>query len=251
MDKNIRLFCTNFHPVNSLKKVRQETNDENERQFFAEMKKAKFLVPCVGKNSEPPDQTYPAVLKTQEGENFLPAFSELTEFEKWPFDKIDVSIHVLSWEDLKYIMLEDRHKQKLAGIAINPFGQMLLLRQQQIAQIDAATQEMSVQRINHDQGLRLSRPKNLPMEVKTALEDLFRQRQEVYRAYLLSAQRSGKLAQHWLLLIDFDGAEAGLFPQVAKVVQPHMKQGSTFELIKATPRLLQTAVIEGKLIYQC
>lgn len=251
MNRNNHLFCANFYPAESLKRLQQEPTQENERRFFGEIKNAKFLVPCLLKGGKSADKTYPAILNTQEGEKFLPAFSELTEFDKWPFDWLNMSMAGLSFDDLKYIMLEDSYKQDLAGIAINPFGQMLLLRQSQIVRIDTVIQRMSVQRVNHDTGLCLSRPKSLPFRLKDGLEDLFRQRQEVYRAYSLLAQGPGEPAPHWLFLLDFDGSEASLFPQIAKAVQSYMEQGSTFELMKATPELLQIAAVEGKLIYQC
>ena len=249
MNEDIRLFCANFHPEESLKRAQQEPTQENERRFFSEIKKAKFIVPCVLKSGQPANKAYPAVLSTQEGEKFLPAFSELAEFEKWPFSRTDVSI--FSFDDLKHIILEDRQKQNLAGIAINPFGQMLPLRHSQIAQVDTVMQGMSVQRVNHDAGLRLSGPKGLPSGLKEGLKALFRQRQEVNRAYLLLAQGAGESVPHWLFVLDFDGTEASLFPQVAETVQSYIKQGNTFEIIKATPRLLQTAVAEGEPIYQC
>jgi hypothetical protein len=51
-------------------------------------------------------------------------------------------------------------------------------------------------------------------------------------------------------LIDFDGTEAGLFPQVAEVVQPYMKAGDSFELVKANSRLLQFAAVKAEPVYQ-
>ncbi|HWQ40465.1 MAG TPA: enhanced serine sensitivity protein SseB C-terminal domain-containing protein [Desulfosporosinus sp.] len=249
MDENIRLFCANFHPEESLKLAQQEPTPENERRFFSELKNARFLVPCVLKSGQPADKAYPAVLSTQEGEKFLPAFSELAEFEKWPFSRTNVS--VFSFDDLKHIILEDQQKQNLAGIAINPFGQTLPLRHSQIAHVDTVMQGMSAQRVNHDAGLRLLRPKGLPSGLKEGLKALFRQRREVYGVYLLLAQGAKESNPHWLFLIDFDGTEASLFPKVAEAVQSYLKQGNTFELMKATPRLLQNAVAEGEPIYQC
>jgi len=250
MDKKTLSCSANSYWAKSLKLLQQEPTQENERRFFSEIKNAKFLVPCV-KSEQPPNKAYPAVLNTQKGEKFLPAFSDLVEFEKWPFDRLNVSVSEFSFDDLKHIILEDQQKQNLVGIAINPFGQALLLRQSQIAQIDTAMQGMSAQRVNHEGGLRLLSPEGLPSGLKDGLEVLFRQKPEVCQAYLLSAQGTGEPAPHLLFLIDFEGTEAGLFPQVAKAVQPYMKQGKTFELMKATPRLLQSATKKGELIYQC
>ncbi len=246
MDENILSFRANFHPAESLERVRQEPTRENERRLFSEIKNARFLVPCAPESGQPDSKRYPAVLSTQEGEKFLPAFSDPAELEKWPFSKGRACI--FSFDDLKHAMLE--HPQKLAGIAVNPFGKALLLRKSQIAQIDTATQGMSVQRVDHEKGLRLSRPKNFPPGLTGGLEAFFRQKKEVYLVYLLLAQGPEELAPHWLFLIDFDGTEAGLFPQVADAVRPYMKSGDSFELMKADPRLLQVAAAKSGPIYQ-
>jgi hypothetical protein len=246
LKENIRSFRANFHPVESLKRAQKEPTQENERRFFAEIKNARFLVPCVSKSGQPDKRRYPAVLSTQEGEKFLPAFSEPEELEKWPFKRGRVS--VFSFDDLKHTILE--HPQNLAGIAINPFGKVLLLRQSQIAQIDTATQGMSVQRVRHETGLRLLRPQAYPPGLTGGMKAFFRQKREVCLVYLLLAHGPEESAPHWLFLIDFDGTEAGLFPQVAEAVQPYMKQGDSFELMKATSRLLQSAAAKAKPVYR-
>lgn len=244
--ENLLSFCANFHPTESLERVQKEPTPENERHFFAEIKNARFLVPCTAKSGQADDRPYPAVLSTPEGEKFLAAFSELAELEKWPFSRGRVS--VFSFDDLKHAMLED--PQDLAGLAINPFGKVLLLRQSQIAQIDTVTQGTSVQRVKHDAGLLLLRPKALPPGLAGRMKLFFRPRREVQRVYLLLAQEPEKPAPHWLFLIDFDGTETSLFPQVAEAVQPYMKSGDSFELMKATSRLLQIAAAKSKPIYQ-
>ncbi len=244
--ENILSFCANFYPEESLKRVQKEPTPENEGRFFAEIKNARFLVPCAEKNGQSALKLYPAVLNTQEGEKFLPAFSEPAELEKWPFNKGKVA--VFSFDDLKHTIVGD--PQNLAGIAINPFGKVLLLRQSQIAQIDRATQGMSVQRVNHEAGLRLSRPKGFPPGLAGGIKAFFAQNREVRLVYLLLGQGAGEPTAHWLFLIDFDGTETGLFPQVAEAVRPYMKAGDSFELMKATSGLLQTAAAKGKLIYQ-
>lgn len=239
-------FRVNFHPAESLKQLQQGPTRENERRFFSEIKNARFLVPCVPQSGQPDNRRCPAVLSTQKGEKFLPAFSEPGELEKWPYRRGRAC--VFSFDDLKHAMLE--HPQNLAGIAINPFGKVLLLRQSQIAQIDTVTQGMSVQRVKHDGGLRLSRPKVFPLGLTGGMKAFFRQKGEVRLVYLLLAQGPEETAPYWLFLIDFDGTEAGLFPQVAEAVQPYMKPGDSFELMKATTRLLQIAAAKAKPIYR-
>lgn len=245
MEENaIPLFFANFHPADSLIRLWEEPTRENVLRFFSEIKNARYLVPCVSKQSD--GRSYPAVLSTQEGEDFLPAFSDREELGKWPFGKGKVCVY--SFDDLKHTMLEYPHN--LAGIAVNPFGKALLLRQSQIVQIDVATQGMSMHKVKHDRKLGLWGPKSLPPRLVGGLKDFFSRKREVRLVYLLLAQGQEAPVPHWFFLIDFDGTESGLFPQVAEVVQPYMKAGDSFELVKANSRLLQFAAVKAEPVYQ-
>lgn len=245
MENNaIPLFSANFHPAESLIRLWEKPTQENVLYFFSEIKTARFLVPCVSKQSD--GRSYPAVFSTQEGEEFLPAFSDREELGKWPFSKGKVCVY--SFDDLKHTMLE--HRRDLAGIAVNPFGRALLLRQSQIVQIDVTTRGMAMQKVRHDRKLGLWGPKSLPPRLVGGLKDFFSQKREVRLVYLLLAQGQEAPVPHWFFLIDFDGTESGLFPQVAEAVQPYMKEGDSFELVKASNRLLQFAAVKAEPVYQ-
>ncbi|MEA5023435.1 hypothetical protein SDC9_21111 [bioreactor metagenome] len=245
-EDNTLSFQADFQPEESLKRRQGESEQERELRFFTAIKNARFLVPCTLKRTETGERMYPTTLNTPDGEKFLPAFSARGELDKRPLEQGRVSIY--SFDDLKHTMLAD--PQNLAGIVINPFGKAMVLRPSQIEQIDRAVQGMSVRRVWHEKGLRLLHPGSLPSGLAEGMKDFWHQRREVRRVYLILAQEPEKPEPHWLFLIDFDGAESDLFPQVAQAVKGYMKRGFAFELLKAPPRLLEMAVARGEPLFQ-
>lgn len=225
--------------VKSMKRLQDDPSPEGKRRFFTELKSACFSVPCNKENNRI------AVLNTPENEAFLPAFTTMEEFAKWLFSSAKATI--LPFETLKHIVIDN--PEHLSGIVINPFGKALFLRHQQLAEIDAWTEGMSVKRTDHRGRLHLKATADYPVGLPKALADLFRTRQDVRRAWILSAQGEDEVAPHKLFVIDFDGDRKALFPLVAKAVQPFMKPGESFELIKADVGLLKVAQANAKPVY--
>jgi hypothetical protein len=236
----------NYNPEKSLYRFLDDPTAENELRFCLEIKTARFLVPCKARKKASEEGFYMAVLITKEGERFIPAFSSDEELAKWSFGMEKIAVYSL--DELKHITLED--PQRLTGIAINPFGKSLMLRQENLRQIDAATEGISIFKTEHDCNLNLLPAVNIPEGLIEKLYDFFSQSESVYKAYLASINDKESGEPHLLIVIDFDGAEASLFPSVAKELSRLMKQGDSFELMKATYGLLRRAEHKGCLVYE-
>jgi hypothetical protein len=232
-------FDSGIDLVKSMERLRGDPSSEGKRRFFRELKSARFSVPCGQDNNKI------AVLNTPENEIFLPAFTTAQELAKWPFPGVKVA--VLPFETLKHIVIDD--PQHLSGIVIDPFGKALLLRHAQLAEIDAWTEGMTLKRTDHKGKFRLSITTDYPIGLQKALESLFKTTRNVSRAWILSAQGEDEAFPHKLFLIDFEGDRKKLFPIVAKAVQPFMKPGESFELMKADNKLLQAAQAKAKPVY--
>ena len=235
-----------YNPEKSLYRFLDEPTPQNELRFCLEIKTARFLVPCKARNKETEEGFYMAVLVTKEGERFIPAFSSDEELAKWSFGMEKIAVYSL--DELKHITLED--PRKLTGIAINPFGKSLMLRQDNLRQIDAATEGISIFKTEHESNIKLLPPDNIPAGLVKKLSRFFCKSENVYKAYLASIDDKESGEPHLLIIIDFDGAEASLFPSAAKEVSRLTKQGESFELMKATYKLLATAEQKGQLIYK-
>jgi hypothetical protein len=210
----------NYNPEKSLYRFLDDPTAENELRFCLEIKTARFLVPCKARKKASEEGFYMAVLITKEGERFIPAFSSDEELAKWSFGMEKIAVY------------------------------SLMLRQENLRQIDAATEGISIFKTEHDCNLNLLPAVNIPEGLIEKLYDFFSQSESVYKAYLASINDKESGEPHLLIVIDFDGAEASLFPSVAKELSRLMKQGDSFELMKATYGLLRRAEHKGCLVYE-
>jgi len=223
-------FKPNIDLVKSMEQLKADPSLEGRLRFFKELKSARFLVPCKGGAHNF------AIMNTPEKEAFLPGFSCADELQKGSFPCEDVV--VLSFEALKNTVID---QPPLTGIALDPFGKVLLLRRPQLAEIDSATEGMTLKRTDYDKPQLLDICRDYPAGLPAALSHLFNTRPEVYRAWILSARRDLTENPHKLFVLDFDGDRKLLFPSVAKVVESFMRPGESFELMKADYSLLQRA----------
>ncbi len=231
MDKSLESFDAGIDLVRSMENLRDDPSPEGKLQFFRQLKAARFLVPCRGKANSI------VTLNTDKAEAFLPAFTAAQELSKcqFPFEKV----RGMSFDALKHLAIDN--PTRISGIAINPFGKALLLRHPQLSEIDSATEGMTLKRTDYQGKLQIKPTADYPIGLPKALSHLLDTRSDVYRAWILSAQHGEDALSHKLFLIDFDGDRRSLFPLVAKAVQPFMKPGESFELLKADYTLLQQA----------
>ena len=218
--------------------LKNDPSEAGKLRFFRILKAAQYLVPVQSAKNDIP------LLQTQDGESFIPAFCTAEECEKGPFQDFSV----ISLDGLKHILTE--HAGEIAGVALNPFGAALLMRQEQFQEIDALTEGMTVRRTDYSKPQILSPLKRCPVGLPAALTQLFRAHPEVYRAWLLAARPNIGDAPHKLFVIDFDGSRQQLFPLVAKAAEPFMLPGESFELMKADYALLESARAQCEPFYQ-
>ena len=186
-----------------------------------------------------------ALLNTQTGDRFIPSFTSQEELGKWTFPqkgKIAVTFDMLN-----HIVVDDR---RLSGIVLNPFGKQIVLRREQLSEIQSATRNMTVNRVDHTGSLIFEAARNCPPNLDKALAIALALRPEVFEAYILLAREEHEENTHLLFLIDFNGDRKLLFPYVAEVIQPYMKPGQNFELFKATYQTLQMARTKSVPVYK-
>ncbi len=120
--------------LESWDRYRATPTEENTAAFLDELAAARFLVPINraghdGKGEGNGEAIRFLILVTQDRGNFLPAFTDLNEWEKWPFEKEEAA--VVSYLDIIKIITDD--PQRLTGLSINPFGQNLALSRDELA----------------------------------------------------------------------------------------------------------------------
>jgi hypothetical protein len=213
---------------------------EAEREtFFSKLRLSIFLVP------QSLEGNGLSLLSTQHGELFIPAFTTGDEFRKW--EKREDGATVRTFDVLHGCVTDD---ERLAGIVINPFGNQLVLKRRELAEIENAATGMTRERIAHSGKLILEAVKYAPELASAFAAALKSNGMDVFEAYILNARQEDGQKPRLLFLIDFNGYRKLLFPAIARAVQPHMKIGDNFELLKASFGALETARAKAKSVYK-
>ncbi len=138
-------MISNQKLLESLKQYKTQPTEENETTFYEELITAQFLVPIDRTSKEEKMRGKVArflVIVSQDQENFLPAFTDIHEWGKWPFKAEEAA--VIAYDDLRQILTDD--PKRLTGISINPFGQNLTLNQKELDIINSRTADMTPRR---------------------------------------------------------------------------------------------------------
>jgi hypothetical protein len=109
---------------------------------------------------------------------------------------------------------------------------------------------MTHERVQHSGKLLLTAEKFAPALAREFANALKYSGMEVFSAFILMARHENEPKPHLLFLIDFNGDRKLLFPRVAKAIQPHMKVGTNFELLKANLPLLAQARAAAEPVFE-
>ncbi len=221
MERNILNFNNGLDVDDIVDTLAKEHNEDVVKQFFVEAGNAEFLVPFKNKATEL------CVLNMQEKGRMLPVFSSYAAFEKSPLPKDKAAIMPFS----KINGIVQRSGGKIDGIVINPHGKSLIFKHNAVdKKTDAKSHE-----------IKFMKPVSIPETVTAALSGFFTASGNVYKAYLLWAQKENDLAPHLFLIVDFDGTKEEFLPKVAEAVRPYFKPGDSIEMAKADFKLLSAA----------
>ncbi|MDR1329388.1 MAG: enhanced serine sensitivity protein SseB [Oscillospiraceae bacterium] len=209
----------------------RDGGEPEQRAFFTKLRASKFFVPV-----SPLEGKGISLLSTPCGELFIPAFTTSVELQKW--ERREDGIAVRTFETLHHIVTDD---PKLTGIAVNPFGDQLVLYRRDLAIAEDAATGMTHERVEHTGRLIATAAKYAPALARAFSDALKNSGIECFEAYILQTRQEHEPEPHLTFLIDFNGDRKLLFPAVAKAIQPHMKAGTSFELLKATFATLQIA----------
>ena len=164
--KNKGLMISNQRLLESWSRYKEHSSEENATAFFEELKTAYFFVPIDRTSKEEKMSlkvTRFLILVSQKHNNFLPAFTDLHEWEKWPFQTKETA--VIGYEDLRQILAD--HSKRLVGICINPFGQNLILGQNELAAIDRMTEDSTYPKKNSSVQIIVTGEDEKPITIQT------------------------------------------------------------------------------------
>ena len=129
-----------------IKNLHENYNEDTEEKFLAELKNASFLAPADIKVEEDLkekiesdgtitlDKNTPMnfmLISSEDGKNFFPAFTDEEELSKDPEKKDAIIINLETYLE----MLDSNTEENIAGIAINPFGEAIVIPKEMLIDI--------------------------------------------------------------------------------------------------------------------
>ena len=223
MERDILNFNNGLNVDGAVDALSAGSNGDIAKQLFADAESAEFLVPYKDKTTEL------CVLNMQEKGRMIPAFSSYAAFEKSPLPKDRAFIMPFS----KIDEIVKKSGGKIAGIVINPHGKSLIFKHSEGSEAPGGEQKA--------REIKFMKPGSVPETITASLSGFFKESGNVYKAYLLWAQKDGDLAPHLFLIVDFDGKREEFFPKIAEVIRPYLKSGDGVEMAKANLKLLSAA----------
>ena len=124
------------------------------------------------------------------------------------------------------MVLKDTNAIK--GFVINPFGQNIIITPELMQYFSSRKSEVVIQK---DTKVMLGQPANYPHDMVNALSSFFKKHKEVKSAYLFLIHKEGEEKPNLLLVIDFTGDKAILFPKIAAIAQSYLNKGEYIEIV--------------------
>ncbi len=215
----------------------QEAGEPGLKDFFLTLKEAKLLVPCKANKEDL------GVLTSPDGSNVIPAFTRAEELVDKPVQWEDVI--VMSIDELKHILVD---AVEIDAIALNPFGNTLILKREQLMEMDRAVSTFTVERTEftkpHDMKLMESYPRGL----KKALDDNFWREPRLRTIWVVWAKQENEKDYHLLVVADFEGDRKEFFPKIANIIAKFLNRGDRFEMVDE-PELIKKVKEITKPIY--
>lgn len=210
--------------IDSINTMKEEKTLEAQNKVITEVLKSRFLCPVIleaapkggGRIDINKDTKIQfSIIKTNDGKNYLIAFTSDEEVHKWQTNKVQQSL-IYTFED--YAMIATNN-ETLDGFIIDPKGCNLVFTKEMIKEIKASITRESV--VEKDTQVELGIPKDYPTELVEKLKDLFANMSDVKKAYLQLMVKDE--AMSYLVLIDADGKEKELFNTIASAAIPFLK----------------------------
>jgi hypothetical protein len=226
----------------------KEKSAEKEFILIEEITKANFLVPIIfqGEIAEgvlKKDSIMSFKLITNNSnESFFMAFTDWDELGKWSKEREQTLI--FTYDDLKHMVLKS---EDIKGFVINAFNQNFMITPEVMEYFSRRKSEVV---IKENTKIMLGQPANYPYEMVNALSSFFKKNKEIESAYVFLAHKEGDQKPNLLLIIDFTGDKAVLFPRIAAVAQDFLGEDEYIDLIPLDSNFGKDAINDSTPFYK-
>jgi hypothetical protein len=248
---------TNPNLVAAMRAMKATNNVNDKVQFFAELKRAKLILP-VKIEPEPIDNviakdasiTYFS-MKTGSGEDLLAGFTDFEELAKW---NKGYCKEVLAFEFEKIRDLIVRTGDTYDGVVIDPMGENVYVKKAAILNVDNQSQHDLVVKpekvmTQNNMGLRPAAIK--PVELLNDVAEYMKTQDNIKAAYCMQTTRAGEDEPTIVLVVDFTGNELKkTFDGIANAAKKAIEGGKAIGMMPANDKIAAKAVVGVEPFYK-
>jgi len=239
---------TNPELVKAMNDFLKEKSAEKEFILIEEITKANYLTPIIFKGEIEggllkKDSTLSLKLITNNSnESFFLAFTDWDELSKWSNEREQTLIS--TYDDLRHMVL---NSDDIKGFVINAFNQNFVITPEVMEYFSHRKSEIV---IKENTRITLGQPANYPYEMINALSSFFKKNKEIESAYVFLAHKDGDQKPNLLLVIDFTGDKAVLFPKIASVAQDFLCENEYIDMIPLNSSFGKDAIKDSTPFYK-
>lgn len=178
---------------------------------------------------------------------FIALFTDWENLRKWDrFATGEVSTMIMTFDQIFGLM-----RDNVAGIAINPFSDNLIITRPQIFHMkevkDLNENGHTTRVIQEETKVMIGEPKVYPQQMVDAICAYAKTNRNIKAIYLKHMIQGEE--QSFLLAVDFKGNRDEVFGNIARAGQPYLPQGMYIDMIAADSDLFKAAS-DGKPFYK-
>lgn len=205
------------------------SNIQNKKEFYETLRKAKLFIACKREES---GNISLQLLTNNKGQQMIPAFFT-KQSKTGNFD--EENLVEIPFEQLRGILTELTNG--IDGVVIEPFDKNIILDRNALSEYDSFTQGMTVTKQDHSESTSYYPATHLQNDMKIKIAEFLRTQIGVNAAWALFSKNENEKMPHLTFAVDFFGSKFDLFPKLAEVIKPFMRQGQSFELTEKNPNM--------------
>lgn len=210
---------------------------QSKKEFYEMLRKAKIFIPCEQEES---GNITLQLLTNNKGQHMIPVFFA-KKSNTGNFD--EEKLVEIAFEQLRGILTELTNG--IDGVVIEPFEKNIILDRNALSEYDSITQGMTVTKNEHSESTAYYPATHLQNDMKLKVAEFLGTQIGVNAAWALFSKSEEEKIPHLTFVIDFFGSKFDLFPRLAEVIKPFMRQGQSFELTEKNPNMQAALSMEN------
>lgn len=237
---NMEEQITNKFLIQKLNNLKNNFNEQTQKLFFKELKKAKLLTPLANDSSSKMLDENNILHKDQElkilcivdteGTQYIPAFTDWKELKKWK-SNIQKTI-MLTINDYERIL---RTNKIIKGIALNPYGDNIILDINLINQTKG-----NLTKLKQGESVMIGEPQEFSIKMMAELKKQM-PHMPIKSAYLLWMVRNTE-DSNYLLIVEIEKNVKHVCTELADIIKDFLDETESLNILPLSDDFSKSAI---------